>query len=89
MKKPKIRFRSSSSSRSEETKEEALKQIEVFFSNHQNSTIKYLQSKLILEQSTRKKINIHSLCEQVNSDSKTIMDFIKEMRPQINNKINL
>lgn len=85
-KKPKIRSRSNSSSRSEEIREEALKHIEVYFSNHQSSTVNYLQFKFILEQSTNKKINIHSLCEQVNSDSKSIMDLIDEMRPHINNK---
>jgi len=85
-KKPKIRSRSSSSTRLNENKHDVLKPVEDFFSNNDNTPINYLQFKFILEQSTNKKINIHSFCEQVNTDIKSIMNLVEEIRPQTNDR---
>lgn len=84
-KKPKIRSRSNSSIRSGENKDEAFKPIELFFEDNQNSPINFLQFKHILEQSTNKHINIHSLCEQVKIDIISLMSLIEEIRPNIIN----
>ncbi|KAF0750606.1 Uncharacterized protein FWK35_00023634, partial [Aphis craccivora] len=73
-KKPKIRSRSNSSTRSIENRDDAFKPIEKFFDDNKNSPINFLQFKYILEQSTNKHINIHSLCEQANIDIISLMN---------------
>lgn len=82
-KKPKIRSRSNSSTRSNVNKEEALNPIENFFSDSINPPINFLQFKYILEQSISKHINIHTLCDQVNIDIKSLINLVEEIRPHI------
>ena len=82
-KKPKIRSRSNSSTRPGENNDEAFKPIELFFDENQNSPINFLQFKHILEQSTNKHINIHSLCQQVGIDIISLISLIEEIRPNI------
>ncbi|KAL4091564.1 hypothetical protein QTP88_026231 [Uroleucon formosanum] len=64
-----------------ENNDEALKLIELFFEENQNSPINFLQFKHILEQSTNKHINIHSLCQQVGIDIISLISLIEETRP--------
>ncbi|KAE9543634.1 hypothetical protein AGLY_002434 [Aphis glycines] len=52
LKKSKMRFRSNSSIRSVENRDEAFKPVEKFFDDNKNSPINFLQFKHILEQST-------------------------------------
>lgn len=82
-KKPKIRSRSNSSTRPGENNDEAFKPIELFFEENLNSPINFLQFKHILEQSTNKHINIHSLCQQVGIDIISLISLIEEIRPNI------
>ncbi|KAL5239081.1 hypothetical protein ACI65C_006491 [Semiaphis heraclei] len=84
-KKPKIRSRSNSSTRPVENKDEAFKPIELFFEENQNSPINFLQFQHILEQSTNKHINIHSLCQEVGIDIISLINLIEEIRPNITN----
>jgi hypothetical protein len=79
----KIRSRSNSSLRPGENNDEAFKPIELFFKDNQNSSINFIQFKHILEQSTNKYINIHSLCEQVKIDIISLINLIEEIRPNI------
>lgn len=83
IKKSKIRSRSNSSTRPGENNDEAFKPIELFFEENQNSPINFLQFKFILEQSTNKHINIHSLCQQVGIDIISLISLIEKIRPNI------
>lgn len=84
-KKPKIRSRSNSSTRPGENNDDAFKPIELFFEDKQNSPINFLQFKHILEQSTNKHINIHSLCQQVEIDITSLINLTEAIRLNITN----
>lgn len=87
LKKAKIRSRSNSSHRADNTtSEEHKKPIEKFFTSSDNIPITYIQFIYILENFTNKSLNIHSITEDVNIAITPLMDIIDQIRPLVNDR---
>jgi len=84
-KKTKIRYRSSSSTRSNTDKiDEQLELASEIFLQNEVSSINKHSLKYILENFSNKNINIHGLCNQVGSNASNIQNLIEQIRPHIN-----
>uniref|UniRef100_A0A2S2NXB3 Transposon TX1 uncharacterized protein n=1 Tax=Schizaphis graminum TaxID=13262 RepID=A0A2S2NXB3_SCHGA len=79
-KKPKIRLRSNSSTRQENTYDEGLKTVEEFFTTKDSLPITFLQFRYILDNFTLKSMNIHTLTKNVNTDLISLMDLLDSIR---------
>lgn len=87
-KKVKVLSRSNSLTNLNDTNDDInLKITEPFFSSSENnSSITYLQFKYIIENFGNKHINIHSLCENIDSNITTILETIEKIRPYIKDR---
>lgn len=86
IKKPKIRSRSNSSTRSMDKLEDQLKPaINIF---HQNKDLNLNSStfKFIVENFSNKNINIHDLCEQVGTNTTDLSNIIEKVRPALTDR---
>lgn len=84
-KKPKFdRSRSNSLSNTQDKIAMGLKPAEDVFSD--NTSISLLQFKYVLENFTNKNINIYSICKDINSDIKSVMNLIDLIRPKITDR---
>jgi len=86
IKKTKIHSHSNSSCKSDMDIDEESNPIENFFTNKDNLLILYLQFKYILDNLTNKSIDIHTLSENSNIDTPTLMDLLDEIRPIVNDQ---
>ncbi|CAI6353978.1 unnamed protein product [Macrosiphum euphorbiae] len=81
-KKAKVdRSRSNSSSKTADKISDGLKPAEDIFSNE--SPISLHQFKYVLENFTNKKLNIHNICKDINSDITSLMLLIDSIRPKV------
>lgn len=67
------------STRLNENKEDILKPIEDLFSNNDNTPINYMQFKYTLNNPQTKK-SIYTHCKQFNTDVKSIINLVEEIR---------
>lgn len=83
-KKPKIKSRSNSLTSLEDNKVDSmLKPAVAFFANSENTSITMEQFKFFLENIGNNKINIHTLCEEINSNVSSMFDLLENIRPLI------
>jgi hypothetical protein len=85
-KKTKMRSRSNSSCKSDTKTDKEHNPIKLLFKIKDTLPISYLQFKYILDNFTNKFINIHSLCEDANIDTFSLMDLIDKIRPIASDK---
>ncbi|KAF0746810.1 general transcription factor II-I repeat domain-containing protein 2B-like [Aphis craccivora] len=83
-KKPKIKSRSNSLTSLEDNKiDSMLKPAVAFFTNTENTSITMEQFKFFLENIGNNKINIHTLCEEINSNVSSMFELLENIRPLI------
>lgn len=63
-----------------------LKHIESFLQDYSNTSITYSLFKHILENFTTKSINVNSLLEKANTDTRSFINLIEEIQPFINDR---
>jgi len=87
-KKPKVISRSNSSTKLDEKNLGCILQsTEPFFSSTENnSSITYSQFIYILENFGNKQINIHSLCEDIDTNIPSVLETIEKIRPYIDDR---
>lgn len=83
IKKLKTQSRSSSPNKLDIKWEEGLKPIIEYFTANDPPPITYLQFKYIMENFSNKAMNIHTLIENTNTNTSTLMDLIDQIRPII------
>jgi len=60
-----------------------LKPAVAFFANTENTSITMEQLKFFLENIGNNKINIHTLCEEINSNVSSMFELLENIRPLI------
>jgi hypothetical protein len=59
---------------------------EEIFINNNNHPLSLLQFQYVIENFSNNAINIHSLCQQVNTDIPTLIDITEKIRPKISDR---
>lgn len=83
-KKAKTRSRSSSFTSTEDNKiESMLKPTVTFFAHSENTSVTLEQFKYFIENFRNPNINIHTLCDEINSNIPDMLDLMEKIRPLI------
>lgn len=86
-KKAKLNSRTNSFSKLDDTSlENPLKPAEEIFINNNNHPLSLLQFQYVIENFSNNAINVHSLCQQVNTDIPTLIDITEKVRPKISDR---